>query len=375
MSFGKTAVFIAKIIAAWALLCACQVCLRKGRHPVLRTAVFLIKLLLIPAAAIMFVAVTGAFSYRHGDILAAVYVALVGDTAASAAEYLIRRLKHIKDRTAGRLPCIKKLNCVLSLLFCVCFAVFGIVNAGRVVKRTHVWQADGLTREHTFVFMADIHAGNAQSLETLEKVCAQINDVSPEFVILGGDVTDEMTSREDMTAAYRILSGIEAPVYFVYGNHDRQPDADLLGGRTYSDSELEAALRGAGIRVLSDEFVKVADDLVLLGREDVSMGGARKPWSQLSDPYGGVGALLVADHQPYDEEQLAEEVSALQLSGHTLAGQLWPLRFVYLMLGLPAYGEFEEAGTRLYVTAGESGWMLPLRTQARCEWELITLRP
>ena len=85
---------------------------------------------------------------------------------------------------------------------------------------------------------------------------------------------------------------------------------------------------------------------------------------------------MVADHQPYDDEQLAAEVSALQLSGHTHAGQLWPLRTVYrYLLGLPVYGEFEKPGTRLYVSAGTFGWMVPLRTERHCEWDLITLQP
>ena len=72
--------------------------------------------------------------------------------------------------------------------------------------------------------------------------------------------------------------------------------------------------------------------------------------------------LHCADHQPYDKEQLAAEESALQLSGHTHAGQLWPLQMVYRMLSLPAYGEFKEPGTLLYVSAGAGVWSMPLRT-------------
>ena len=105
------------------------------------------------------------------------------------------------------------------------------------------------------------------------------------------------------------------------------------------------------------------------------MGAARKPWSELSNPYEGKGALVVVDHQPYDTAQLMEEKSALQLSGHTHAGQLWPLQTMYRAVGLPAYGEFSYPGTLLYVTAGESGWATPLRTEEHCEWDLITLKP
>lgn len=354
---------------------AIQIPLRKKRHPIISAVLFLIKALLIILAALMFVAFVQPLTYNHGDVITAVYLALVGDVAASVVEYVIRRIRHAGSGKTGKPACMMKLNGVLSLIFCLCFFLYGTVNAGNVAEKSLEWQAEGLTAEHTFAFMADIHAGTAQPPETLEEVCRQINDAGPEFVILGGDITDELTSHEDMIEAYRILARIEAPVYFVYGNHDRQPDSAYVGGRTYSDKELTAAIEGAGITILADEYVQAAEDLILLGREDPASPQGRKDWAQLVNPYEGAGALVVADHQPYDKEPLGQEVSALQLSGHTHAGQLWPLQLFYRLLGLPAYGEFELDRTRLYVSAGESGWALPLRTEEHCEWDLITLHP
>ena len=362
-------------IAVLVILFVVQLPLRCRTHPVLRTMILIVKLVLIPAAAILFVAIVSPFTYRCGNVIAAVYTALIADAAADITELVVRRIRCAVNKGADRQVCLWRLSGVLSLVFCFCVAIYGTYNAEHVTVKTHTWPAEGLTQRHTFAFIADIHAGSGQSMETLQDLCRQINGAAPEFVILGGDITDELTSYDDMRTTYGILSQIEAPVFFVYGNHDRQPDSGFVGGRTYQDDQLVAVIREAGIRILSDEYVKAADDLILLGREDISAGDLRLPWAQLLNPYEGEGALVVADHQPYDEEQLAAEVSALQLSGHTHAGQLWPLQFVYRLLGLPAYGEFQEPGTRLYVSAGESGWMLPLRTEAHCEWELITLVP
>lgn len=367
-------ILIIETLAAWAVLFAVQIPLRIRWHPVLRIIAIIVKVVLIPGTAILFVAVVCGFSYRHGDILNAVYIALIADTAADVIGFFAGLFRRKRPESPGRLH-FPTLCGVLSLIFCAALFVYGTWNAGNVTEQKHVWEAEGLERQHTFAFVADIHAGQAMSEEKLWELCLQINAESPEFVILGGDVTDELTSYEDMTAVYRILSEIEAPVYFVYGNHDRQPDASLMGGRTYTDEQLTEEIRKAGIRILSDEFVKISDDLVLLGREDLSRD-ERIAWNGLSDPFGDGAALVVADHQPYDEDQLAVEVSALQLSGHTHAGQLWPLRAFYrYILGLPAYGEFEEPGTRLYVTAGTFGWMIPMRTERHCEWDLITLQP
>ena len=367
--------WIGEIALSWAVLFAIQVPLRRKPRPVARTVAYCVKLVLIPLVALLFVAVDSVATYTCGGLLGAVYIALIGDALSSPIEYAARRIRSATRAGGEGSACMQGVVAVLSLLTCVAVAAYGVWNATTVNQRVHEWETEGLAREHTFAFLADMHAGSAQSLEVLQDLCAQINEAKPEFVILGGDVTDELTSFEDMNRTYEIISEIDAPVYFVYGNHDRQPNSDCVGGRTYSDGQLETALANAGVHVLSDEFVRVADDLVLLGREDISAGAARSLWTELDNPYEGKGALVVVDHQPYDSAQLADEKSALQLSGHTHAGQLWPLQAVYSALGLPAYGEFRYLGTLLYVSAGESGWMAPLRTERHCEWDLITLKP
>jgi predicted MPP superfamily phosphohydrolase len=329
---------VAEIVLVWSLLTVVQYPLRKEEHRLVRSIVFLVKLILIPAVAVLFAGIEWAMPYIHGEILCAAYIALIGDVAASAVEYAVRRLRAWREADDGlRRRYDHRVGVLIGLVVCFAMLAFATVNAETVRMDTHEWQADGLEQEHAFAFAADLHAGSSMSMDALRDFCDQVNDSDAEFLILGGDVTDEMTSYEEMIETYRILSSVEIPVYFVFGNHDRQPGADYVGGRTYTDEQLMGAIEGAGIIVLADDYVQVAGDLVLLGREDISAGDARKDWSELSNPYSG--ALIVADHQPYDRDQLDAEVSALQLSGHTHAGQLWPLRFIYGLLGLPVYGE------------------------------------
>lgn len=365
---------IAEIILAWIILTAIQFPLRKEEHMILRSIIFLLKVILIPAVAVLAMGVEWALPYTHNDILCAIYIALIGDVAASVIEYIVRRIRawrDVSDELRGRFD--YRVGVSIGLAVCFVMLAFAAVNAETIRVDTHEWQADGLVQEHTFAFAADLHAGSSMSMDSLREFCRQVNDSDAEFLILGGDVTDEMTSYEQMIETYAILSTVKVPVYLVYGNHDRQPGADYVGGRTYTNEQLLAAIDGAGITLLTDDYVQVASDLVILGREDVSAGDARKDWSELVNPYGG--ALIVADHQPYDKEQLKIERSALQLSGHAHAGQLWPLKFIYSLLDLPVCGEYSYPGTRLYVTPGASGWAPLLRTEAHSGWELITLLP
>lgn len=374
MDAATMMMLIAETILVWAILIAIQFPLRKEEHRIVRSIVFLLKLILIPAVAVLFVVIEWPITYTHGDILCAIYIALIGDVVASIIEYFVRRTRAWID--AGGELCHKfdyRVGASIGLVACIAVLAFATVNAETVRVDTHEWQADGLQQEHTFAFAADLHAGSSMSMDALRDFCRQVNDSEAEFLILGGDVTDENTSYREMIETYSILSTVGIPVYFVYGNHDRQPGADIVGGRTYSDEQLMGAIDGAGIILLTDDYVQVASDLVLLGREDISVGDARKGWSELVNPYSG--ALIVADHQPFDKDQLEIEKSALQLSGHMHGAQLWPLGFFYGLLGFPTYGEYDYPGTRLYVTPGVSGWAPLLRTEAHSGWDLITLHP
>jgi len=374
MGYDKLIIWILEIVAAWVVIFGLQIPLRRSYHPIIRTIVFIIKVLMIPAAALCFVAIEEPMAYVHGDKLTAIYIALAGDIAASVIEYLIRRIGYIRREKSERPACKFVLLGFLSLLLCFGVLIYGIWDSGTIVKEKHVWKAEGLSQPHTFAFVSDLHAGSTQSAGTLREMCRQINDEEVEFLILGGDITDELSTYEDMEDVYSIFWDLDMPIYFIYGNHDRQERAGSLGERTYEDQDLAKAMKRYGIKPLADEYLQVADDLVLLGREDLSSKN-RKPWSELKNPYEGQGALIVADHQPLDRKQLSAEESVLQISGHTHAGQLWPLQLVYNAMDIPAYGEYRQPKSLLYVSAGAGNWMIPLRTEERCQWDLITLEP
>ncbi len=263
---------------------------------------------------------------------------------------------------------------ILSLLFCCLLFAYGTWNGSHVGVKKHNWQVDGLKSTHTFVFVSDLHTGQGQKKEAIEKMVEKINDAKPEFVVLGGDITDEFTTYEEMMDIYRVLGKIEAPTYFIYGNHDRQVKSALSGGRTYEDQQLEKEIKRAGITILQDQFVKISDDLVILGREDMS-SDSRGHWNSLKNPYEGKGALIVMDHQPFDKNQTDSSNPPFQISGHTHAGQLWPLQLVYETVGLPTYGEKEMSGNILYVSAGAGDWEFAFRTEESCQWDLITIEP
>ena len=366
-------VWFLDIVLITVILLSIKLQVRKIKKKIIKTVIFLLKLFMIVGTAFHLVSIDDKVAYSNGDLLLAVYICLIGDVTASAVMYIYHIIRHEKDKKE-RISQHMMAHGGIGVGVTFVVLVFGLWNGSHIRKCTHTVESDQLKKTHTIAFISDTHVGGGKSMKSLIKLCNDVNAAQPDIVILGGDITDELTTHDEFIEAYSILSTIESPTYFVYGNHDRQLCEEYVGGRTYTDEELIQRIEKSGIKILTDEYMKVADDLVFLGREDISSND-RVKWKDLSNPYEGKGALIVADHQPYDSDQLKKESSTLQLSGHTHDGQLWPLNILYEMIGLPTHGKYKEPKTNLIVTAGAAEWGLPFRTTGHCEWELVTLQP
>ena len=358
-------VFILWFLLAEALLTAARLFLRK--KPVgtgLRVLLITGKALLAVVFGVLVLA--GPVQLRPVQpFMTALYAALLADAFADLCYTDFCSLKKRERRFGGAT--------VVSLVCGVLFLVYGMVNMETVTPKYHTYQSEKLQTEHTIVFVADLHVGGAQPMSVTKKVVDAIGALQPEAVILGGDIVDDYTTEGDMTATFRWFGDLDAPVYYAYGNHDRQGHAQYAGGRKFTPEKLEEVMRSCGVTILKDEFVQLAPDLVLLGREDVSEGESRKDVSGLVNPWPEA-CLIVADHQPAQAKENAKLGMDLQLSGHTHAGQLFPLKLLYNLIGY-VYGDYTVDGATMLVSAGACGWRMPFRTDARCEYDVITLQP
>lgn len=359
--------FILLFLAAEALLTLAQYFIRKGKkHPVLHIVLIVVKLLCAVAFAVLVLA--GPVQLRKAQpFLMAAYVALFADAVADLVISIVCAARKKDPFFAGYK--------VVSLLCGAAFLAFGILNMEIVTPKNHEYTSEKLTAEHTLVFLADLHVGSAQPFSVTEKTVESVKAQAPDFVVLGGDITDDYTTKAEMEATFRLFGTIGCPVYYVYGNHDRQGHAEYANGRQYTEEEMEQAMADNGIIVLKDTFAQIAPDLLLLGREDISEGERRADAATLSNPDRDC-YLIVADHQPTEFKTQALTLGTdLQLSGHTHAGQLFPLKWLYALIGGYVYGDYQEGDAVMNVSAGACGWRMPLRTDARCNIEVIRLMP
>lgn len=358
--------WILMIAAAFGLVRLADRPLRQKNKAWIRLLMIAVKAVLAVVIAYECIAVINRVVWSSGYVFAALYIAVICDLFADVCA-LVYTLIRRRALPAGRVM-------TLSLIITVLFSVYGTVNAQIISPKEHIYVSDKLDGEHRFVFLSDLHYGSAQSSETVRKGLAEIGRLDPDFVILGGDITDEHTTKEEMERVYEQIGALGCPVYYIYGNHDRQTDADYVGGMKYTPEELSAAIERNGIVILRDDMAQPSEDLVILGREDVSAGGDRCDADDLPERPDDAYVICI-DHSPYQEEDIAETGADLQLSGHVHAGQFFPLRTVYRLGVNNIYGEYQRGGTELYVSPGISGWYYPFRTEAHCNYEVIALRP
>lgn len=220
--------------------------------------------------------------------------------------------------------------------------------------------------------LSDCHMGShAGDVERHRAICAEINRLEPDLVLLLGDYVNLMPlfgGRVPPETIAEVFSTLVAPlgVHAVLGNHDWQ----------YGGEEVARALVAHGITVHENSGVRLdhhGRPLQVCGLADTVN---REPdmAAALSGVDDGVPAIVMS-HDPACFAALPRR-PAVMVSGHTHGGQ-W--RFPFLgPLWIPgaaplrwAHGVIQEDGRTLIVSAGTGTCNLPLRINCPPEIVLV----
>ena len=173
----------------------------------------------------------------------------------------------------------------------------------------------------------------------------------------------------------------DEPAYLLLhelGLSDRTIHGYALG---YAPDDLRSFISFAeknGITVLTDETETVAGKIDITGRLDYSFNsyaGERASSHELLKDRDKKRFQLVMDHQPKDLKVNAKEGADLQVSGHTHAGQLWPLGLLgpVLRFNEMTYGIEKIGDMNCIVTSGIAVWGAPFRTEKHSETVIINI--
>lgn len=249
-----------------------------------------------------------------------------------------------------------------------------------------LWRAPALR----LAVLSDLHVCAPWSpLSALAEVVARVNAEAPDLVLLPGDflVRGPALGRAEPAARIAaVLAGLVAPLgrFATLGNHDWKdcPEARVNG---HSATSVAPALEAWGIPVLSNRAVPLDGGRIWLAGLDSQQGIGRArrpdprhdPEAAFADIPDGASTLLMA-HEPdiFLDRTLP---AALQLSGHTHAGQItlagWRPVVPSRHGGRLAHGLHSRGERHLIVSAGLGYSGLPVRVGAPPEIVIATLRP
>lgn len=261
--------------------------------------------------------------------------------------------------------------------------IYGHYNMMHVVQTDYTIYTDKEIRKEGYraALIADVHFSVSVDLNTLKEKCDEISSNNVDMVFLCGDIVDENTSKDNMEQVFKAFSEIKSTygVYYVYGNHDRQL---YRNNRKYTEEELKSAIESFGITILQDEKAEAGDEIVVVGREDASyhqtLGKSeeRDSIEELIKDIDKDRFIIVLDHQPKEYEENSMVGTDLILSGHTHAGQMWPVNiaFKFLKFDDAVYGYTKIDATQAFITSGFAGWGYSVKTSSPAEYVIIDIK-
>lgn len=216
----------------------------------------------------------------------------------------------------------------------------------------------GDLNELRIVAVSDVHLGPIVHNGRLRQMVDMVNSLEPDLVLLVGDIIDENIKpflEQKMPESLRLLSP-KYGAYAVLGNHE------YMGGHV---DETIRHLEEAGVKVLRDAWVLMADSFYVVGRDEVmSRYTGRSPRMPLSQMLAGCDhtkPIIMMDHQPIDLGEADRSGVDLQVSGHTHLGQLFPNQLVTDRLFENDYGYSKKENLQVIVSSGYGTWGPPIR--------------
>jgi uncharacterized protein len=256
---------------------------------------------------------------------------------------------------------------IAGILFSLAFltGIYGLLNAlwiriHRVPIRLPNLPASW--RGRTALVFSDLHLGNVNGFGFCRRVVNLAARIKPDIILIPGDFFDGV--RLDPARLAAPFGALSPPfgIYFVTGNHDEYGDL----------SHYLEALKAAGIHILNDERVTV-DGLPIVGipyRETTHLLQMRATLESLHTSAGEASILL--SHVPNRLPIVEQAGFALQLSGHTHGGQLFPFTwFTRRAFGKFTYGLQRFGQLQVYTSSGAGTWGPPMRVGTHSELVLL----
>jgi len=173
------------------------------------------------------------------------------------------------------------------------------------------------------VVATDIHAGYLIDKKIVAMYIDKIMEQKPDLILLVGDVIDyDVKSLYEQHMETEFLR-LKAPygVFASTGNHEYIE----LGEE--KDEKIHWLSDKAGMTVLRDSVVMIADSFYIVGRED-DMCETRKELPEIMKDVDKQYPVIVMNHEPHRLYEESDAGADIALYGHTHNGQFFPVNTI-----------------------------------------------
>lgn len=262
---------------------------------------------------------------------------------------------------------------VTSLMIAAAFTAYGAIHASDFSVKRSTIELAGLEKPVNLMLISDVHVGHHRDGAYLKRIVDETNRANVDLVLITGDLLDSAAAfKPGMLDA---LKDLQAPAYYVIGNHEIDVDADRA----------TALIASLGVRVLHNEQVQTYG-LNLLGLDYMKSDEQTfdlHPSTRTETIRSTLESVqlprelptVVMHHSPVGVQYVERLGAALMLAGHTHGGQMFP-GTAFAALTFPYNkGLYRSGSTQVFVSVGAGTVLQKSRIGTGSEIDLISLVP
>lgn len=223
------------------------------------------------------------------------------------------------------------------------------------------------------VQVSDIHISETTSIHFIQTMVDDVNRLKPDYIFITGDTLDLRLKPyldKNLAAFFSKLHATYG-TFIIMGNHE------YYGIEREENNSLDAvvsAFEASNMKVLRDTvFYDPRTGITIIGRDDYVVKNFNKTRAELSALTHLVEhntPVILLDHQPKNIIEPASLGVDVMFSGHTHAGQIFPITLLVKLMYKNPWGIDKPVQNNPFTSIVSSGyglWGPPIRLMTRAE--------
>lgn len=225
------------------------------------------------------------------------------------------------------------------------------------------------------VQLSDIHINDMTSSDRIQHMVDKVNQLDADFIVITGDTLDRRLQPFTEKGFDKQFQQFKSKygTYIIFGNHEYLN----IKEENNHEEDIINAFKHANMKVLKDDVVHLDNvGITFIGRDDFSSSRYDIKRASLPDlmVFSNTNKpIILLDHQPHNLDEPANLGVDLMISGHTHAGQVFPINLIEKLIYKNNYGIYKNTKQHFtsIVSSGFGFWGPPIRLMTRSEIVVI----